>query len=264
MKNIWMAAITIVTVCCVVVGTLFHVGGFVSGGRFWGSTESTGSGLEAFHSVKVDADLMNVSVKEGSEFYLDCEYTDGLEPVYEVKDGILSIKQHKYRFRNWGFHNQQCSLSLTIPEGSRLESADISTALGDIDMDGIISSKCEIKTNAGNCTIKNCSFDDTEAGTNMGDVVINDSALRKVEADSDMGDIKVNGCTFGDLDASSALGDVKVSTSQKLGGYRMELGTDMGSVRVNGIDEGTKYHQSGDDGELELKTNMGSIKLDYE
>lgn len=264
MKNMWMAVITIITICCVVGGTLFHMGGFVSEGRLWGHhKETTGVVLEAFNAVDLDADLMDISVKEGSEFYLSCEYTDGLEPIYEVKNGTLFIKQRKHRFNNWKINSHMCRLSLTIPYKTAMDSVDISTAMGNIDMEGIISSKCEIQSNAGNCEIKMCSFDDTDANTNMGNVTISHSALGRGEADSDLGDIKIIECTFSDLNAETAMGDVSLSSEQGLDGYHMDLDTSMGSVRVNGHDEGSKYYQSGDEGELELKTDMGSIRLNH-
>lgn len=251
--------ITIITVCCVVGGTFYHV--FRHGIGFFGHgrTENTSMELDAFDVIRVDANLMDVTITEGEQFYLSCEYTDRLEPVYEVKNGTLTIKQRAYS--KVGVNNAECSLSLTIP--GQMDSIDVHTALGNINLEGITASKCELLSNLGNCTLKKCSFVETELTTNMGELSVSDTSLGEAELNNDMGEIELDACTFGDLSITAAMGSVTVDAAQALDGYDMELGADMGSVHVNDRSEGTKYHQSGKDGELEIETNMGSIRLTY-
>lgn len=253
--------ITIITVCCVAVGTFYHLG--IRGSFIWARNKVTdiSAELEAFDKIDVDAELMDVTITEGERFYLSCEYTNGLEPVYEVRKGTLSIKQHPYH--SWRGNNNQCRLNLTIPSGTAMNVIDVQTALGNARVEGITASKCELHSSLGNCTAEDCSFAETDLNTNMGEVFVRNTSLGDAKADSDMGAIKVEASTFDSLDATASMGDIRVDSAQKLDGYDMKLTTDMGSVKVNNRDEGTKYHQSGDDGKLELDTSMGSIHLTY-
>jgi len=248
-----------ITVCCVIGGTFYHV--FRHGAGFWGhgGMKNISLELEAFDVVKVDANLMDVTITTGEQCYLSCDYSDGLEPVYEIKNGTLTIKQRAYS--KWGVNNAECNLSLTIP--AQMDSIDVHTALGNIELERISASECELLSNLGNCTLKKCSFVKSDLTTNLGEISVSDTSLGEAEVDNDMGEIALDTCTFGDLSITAAMGSVTVDAAQNLDGYDMELEADMGSVYVNNRSEGTKYHQSGRDGELEIETNMGSIRLTY-
>ena len=215
-KNVWIAIITIITICCVVGGTIYHIG--IYGIRFWGRNEviNTNADLEAFDVLKVDANLMDITITEGDRFYLSCEHTDGLEPIYEVKNGTLSIKQHRYQ--RWGINNSQCRLSLTIPAQSAMDTIDVQTAMGNVHLDGITVSKCELQSNMGNCIVKNCSIDEAELGTNMGDITVSSASLGNAKASNDMGTVKVETSIFDRLDVTASMGDIRVDSAQKLDG----------------------------------------------
>ena len=95
-KNIWMAILTIITVCCVIGGTFYHAGIFqVKGGFRFGEDRMTSAsaGLETFHAINVDADMMDLSIEEGDNFYLHGKYTDRLKFEYEVKDGFFFLRK---------------------------------------------------------------------------------------------------------------------------------------------------------------------------
>lgn len=108
-----------------------------------------------------------------------------------------------------------------------------------------------------------CSFAESDLTTNLGEISVRDTSLGEAEMNNDMGEIELDACTFGDLSITAAMGSVTVDAAQELDGYEMDLEADMGSVHVNNRSEGSKYHQSGKDGELEIETNMGSIRLTY-
>lgn len=259
-RSVWIAVITIITVCCVIGGTVYHIG---RGIRFFGRGEMTRKNfdLEEFDVVKIDANLMDVTITPGNQFSLSYEYTDGLEPVYDVKSGTLTIKQKQYT--RVGFNNANCSLSLTIPQQEAMKAFDVHTALGNIYIEEIAASKCELKSNMGNCTLKDCSFDESDIETNMGEISVRDTSLGETELKNDMGEVEVDTCTFRDLSIKAAMGSVTVEAAHDLDGYDMDLETDMGDVKVNGQSEGTKYHQKGKDGELEIDADMGSIRVTY-
>lgn len=260
-KNIWIAILMVITGCCVVGGTFYHVGRFGNA-----PTSRNEQDMEAFANISVDVDVAELSITEGESFSLRYQYTDGLEPVYEVKNGTLFIKQKQTGYRIWGDPGRvdECSLSLTIPAGTALDSVDIRAAMGDVGIDKIASSKCDIQSNLGNINIKNCSFDKTDLVANLGEISVSDTELGDAQINNDMGNIKATACTFGDLDIVAAMGNAVIDAAQNLDGYRMDLRSDLGSVTVNGRHESGKYYQKGSGtGRLEIETSVGTVRLDY-
>lgn len=266
-KGIWMTVLTIITVCCVVGGTFHYYGifGFWDGFRFGADRMSNAdSDLDAFDAIRVDADMMDLSIETGEHFHLSSQYTDTLKLEYEVKDGILNVKEKNPKRALWGGRrSEQCSMTLTVPEGTELNLMDIKIAMGNIGAEGITSKDCDALTNMGNCIFKRCNFDEADIDTNMGEITIKDTYLGEAEVDNDMGAIKIDNCTFHNLDVDNAMGDTAIDANQSLAGYQIELEAGMGEVRVNGQGEGTKYRQSGSSGKLEASTSMGSVRLSY-
>ena len=266
-KSIWMTGLTIITACCVVGGTFHYYGifGFRDGFRFGaGRMASADSDLDAFDAIRVDADTMDLTIETGERFFLSSQYTDTLKLEYEVKDGTLSVKERTPKRALWGgLRSEQCSMTLTIPEGTELNFMDIKIAMGNISAEKITSKDCDALTNMGNCIFKKCSFDEADIDTNMGEITIKDTYLGEAEVDNDMGAIKVEDCTFQNLDVDNAMGDTVIDADQNLDDYQIGLEAGMVEVRVNGQGEGTKYRQSGSAGKLEASTSMGSVRLSY-
>lgn len=158
-KNIWMTILTIITVCCVVGGTFHYVGSFgFRGGFHFGedSLTSASSDLDAFDAIYVDADMIDLSIETGNNYYLHSEYTDSIKFEYEVKDSALYIKQKTPKKAWWGgMRNQQCRMTLTVPEETAMKNMDLKVAMGNISVEGITSSDCDALTNMGSCTFKN-------------------------------------------------------------------------------------------------------------
>lgn len=98
----------------------------------------------------------------------------------------------------------------------------------------------------------------------MGEIIVKDTELGESEVDNDMGSIQIEGCTFQNLSADNAMGDTSINVNQNLDNFEIELETEMGEVRVNDQNEGTKYRQSGDAGKLEASASMGNIRLHYQ
>ncbi len=263
-KNIWMTVLTIFTVCCVVGGTFHYYGifGLREGFRLGEDRMTRANSDSEFRAIRIDADMMELSIETGAQFYLSSQYSDTLKLEYEVKDGTLNIKERNPKKALWGGRrSEQCSVTLTVPEGTVMDFMDIKVAMGNIDIEGITSPDCDALTNMGSCTLNKCSFDKASIETNMGEITIKDTYLGTAEVDDDMGSIRIENCTFQDLEVDNSMGDVLIEANQNLDEYEIDLKAGMGEVRVNGQNEGTKYRQSGDAGKIEANTSMGSLRL---
>ena len=91
-KTIYLAAITLITIGCVIYGVygLSNKGLAFSFGNSSSNT-TIGTTLESFERITVDADVMDFIVKEGSEYALDYQGTKNLVMSYRVDNGELVI-----------------------------------------------------------------------------------------------------------------------------------------------------------------------------
>lgn len=243
-KSIYLLAITVVTVICVVWGTAMHTGGHyyeifqfgVEAEEYTNSYE-----LEAFDTIVVDVDVMELEIKQGTEFGLQYNCTEDLIPEYSVVDGKLTINQRQKK--NYLFGTHRCFVAVIIPSGTSLKSIDINSDVGDVTLNRITADICNGEISVGDFTVEN------------GDI-------REMVWSSDTGDIKVLDSTFTNLYLTSNVGDVKIESRQKLTDYNFDLKTDVGEVKLNGEEYGRKCIVHGESGSITVRADVGDVKVE--
>ncbi len=245
-RTIYLFAITVVTIICIVWGTSMHVGGRFGFFHFGEESDhyTDSIELEAFDAIEVvNADVMDLEIKQGTEYRLQYRCTtEDLEPEYQVAGGKLTIQQKKRKAFLSGINN--CSVSVTIPSDSPLKTIDVNSDVGDVTLTGVTADICNGETNVGDFTAEDAEFEE---------MILN----------SDTGDVKVIDCFFSRLDVTSDVGDVKIESSRELADYYFDLETDVGEVEINGEDYGHKYKAEGGNGTLTVKSDVGDVKVKY-
>lgn len=173
-----------------------HMGGFHGNSGGFGAENRTTvqEDLAAFRELDVELGLADVTVRAGEGYAVDLQWDAGesYRMVYENRDGTLTVKSEG---NVWlpGF----CATAvITVPEGTVLEEMELSTALGDVRVEGGLSA-------------------------------------RSASLYTALGDVTSDGFTAGKLDAESDLGDVKLSLPGSREDYRWQLETDMGEITVD-------------------------------
>lgn len=256
-KGIYLTIITIITVICIIGGSLYHLVNFFSyfpfhstGTSTNGTEESIDSAsikqLEGFDNIWADVDVSDILITRGEDYAIDYQATKNIAPKYEVKNGTLTIKQtirHR-RFGDYGTHNRSCKITITIPKGATLSSIELDTNVGDISIDSIVADELITDSNVGDTKIQQCS-------------------IASIETDSSVGDTKITDCSFSDLDSDNDVGDIIVKSAQDLSDYEMELDTNIGDVTINKRSHKRNYEQSGAAGSITLDNSTGDISLSY-
>ena len=308
-KKIYLTILAVVTVFCIIFGTLRHMGVFghsenvrydtekmqiagndfsgggnVSGGNVSRSESGTadenakpgkngnadrntnsgknagmgenagksGTGLQAeatnstVTEMHAEIDYGSLIVKIGDEFSAEYNGSNDYKPDVSLKNGVLTIFQ---KTDSWNFFrnimNPKAELTITLPKGTVLNTADIRLDLGDADVSGL--------------TIKNGTV-----VNNMGNIEIAYCRLGTMNIEADLGDVQVEKCEFYDLYIEEDLGKVRVFSAKDLTGAEIHLETDLGKVLVNGNDQGTAYSVSGaGDIRLSVQNDMGDVELEY-
>lgn len=254
-KGIYLTIITIITVICIIGGSLYHLVNFFSYFPFHSTGTSTNGTeenidsasikqLEGFDNIWADVDVSDILITRGEDYAIDYQVTKNIAPKYEVKNGTLTIKQtirHR-RFGDYGTHNRSCKI--TIPKGATLSSIELDTNVGDISIDSIVADELITDSNVGDTKIQQCS-------------------IASIETDSSVGDTKITDCSFSDLDSDNDVGDIIVKSTQDLSDYEMELDTNIGDVTINKRSHKRSYEQSGAAGSITLDNSTGDISLSY-
>lgn len=241
-KTIFLLVMTVITVASIMWGTAVHMGGHWN---FLDTSDETKNlenkaVLETFDTIQADVDVMNLEIKTGDDFSFQYDATDDLVPQYQITDGKLTIEQHKKRNKFHGTHN--CTVVVTVPEGTVLKTVDITSSVGDI-------------------TIRQVDVDMCNGKTNVGDVDIDDAEVTQIIWTSDTGDVELNDCTFTTVDISSDVGDVEIGSRNSLTDYSYDMKTDVGEIIVNGEEYGKKCKSAGKAGSITVRTDVGDITV---
>ena len=237
-KTILLAALVLITAFCICYGTYKHTGGFKGNFHFsfddddWQGGESSdekrreiNEGLEKFSSIRIDAAIMGLSIEQGEDFRIESSFNkEYLKPVFSVEGGKLTIKQtgKKKSGINGGGHN--CRVVVTIPSGTRLESINIDSNVGDV-------------------KLRNLDADDIDIDLNVGEISVRDVAFNNIDCDNNVGEISIY--PVGNLDD-----------------FSMSLSTDVGEVHVDGKRYKKNYNVRGNGGKkIKANTNVGEINV---
>lgn len=274
-KTIYIVTITIITVLCIIGGSIYHILGWMGsifdfgdwswGGSFLDHSRVTYSeDLPDFEEIHLDCSVMDITIETGDTFHLSFDCVAYLVPDVNVIDGTLRLKQPSVP--HFGGSNNHCDMTLTIPSDVALSTSNISLDVGDIRLSDItFQKKCTIKTDVGDLRIQNCTFADAELESDVGDIRLEDSELITSEINADVGDVKLTECTFGYLNISGDVGDITVESGSDLSEYPMEFSCDFGNVTVNGRNHKRYFSQDGSltKSGLYLENSVGDIKVEY-
>ena len=259
-KKTYLGILTIITIVCIFSGLLYHVGhgliGFATGRDYfswdnWDDEESATAGgveqqtLDAFTAIEAESAVMDLTIQTGDSYSIRCDASTGLMPKYSVQDGKLIISQKSVSFHFvWGFNNQRCHVTVTVPQGTVLTNVQTDAATGDTNISGIETQTSSVKSNTGDINIRD---------SKLGDTVIK----------TDTGDVEARDCSFTSGDISSSVGDIEVDSDTDLSTWKLDLETSVGDVEVNNDDRGKSFSQNGTAGTMQLSGSVGDISLRY-
>lgn len=240
-RAIYLLMITVITIACVIIGTIHHIGG--------GNGISIGSGdvvsdqctLIAFDSINVEADVMELTVKYGKDYAISYSCTESLVPEYEVEDGGLVITQKK---TGLSLGNTKCQVTVTIPEEKELQSVYMYVDVGDVTMEDIDTVMLTAELDVGDLNIRNVQSE-------------------TVTITCDTGDIDIENAEFVHLDICADVGDINVQSAKNLDGYSFDMKCDLGDINVNGEGCGNEHNQGGSEGSVSVQSDVGDVEVRY-
>lgn len=255
-KNTYIVIITLITIVCVIIGCFRFI--FNVGMHFYdfytnntseeytsGADARNTEGLDAFTSIRVDVDVLDVTVVAGDSYSISYACDKDLVPTYEVKDGTLQVTQNGDDWSPLSFGNDDCEATITVPKDAAIETIDITSDVGDTEISGLTISDIIITADVGDVSLQNVT-------------------MKTGNIELDTGDAELDHCSFENLTVSSDVGDVDVDSTEDLSDYAMDLSTDVGDVEINGRNQGQDYSTSGNGSkQLTVDNSTGDVEISY-
>lgn len=247
-KTIFLIILGVVTIGCIIYGTLYHIGGGLKNlkrsgfivtddGKDGGFSfhfdfeddeetndeHNLNQKLQAFSKIKIDSAIMEIRIEEGKDFYISSNWNrEWLRPELSVNNGVLNVIQKSNRKNKAGTNN--CRVTVTVP-------AD--TKLGDIDID-----------------------------SNIGEIKLRKLEAENVSINLNVGEISLRDVNFENVTIDNNVGEVSVDTDANLDDYDISLSTDVGQVNYNGRSYKRSYNQNGSGkNRIKINTNVGEINV---
>lgn len=259
-KKIFLVVLTVVTIFCIVFGTLHHIGisrkGYSSvassirnsfrHGKFnfhfydyddddydddneefdFDSNDPKTFNSEAigeFTELEVKLKVGGITIERGSKWEIKTKYSKPyLKPSYTLRNGKLTVSQDGYNKKTTG--NNNCIVIITVPFGTELEKLSIDVNVGAVELSGF-------------------------------DIV-------KGSIDTDVGAIEISNVGFTNLELDSDVGAVSIELVEPLNNYNINIDSDLGGIVVDGKNQKRRYSQkSSSDKRLRIDTNIGGIEV---
>lgn len=231
-KNIYLIIITIITVVCIIAGSLYHIGGFALGlfnnliprsDKSLGNVCTEELSVDEFSNLVFDTTISNINVKTGDSYTVSYKCNKRLVPKIRSTGDTLTISQSKganYK------RNTTSEITVTIPEGTALNKLSLDTGVGDLYVTDCSFATCDVDGGTGNLSFENCAFDE--------------------------------------MDIDGGTGNITVTSSQSLDGYMMDLDSGTGDITINGNDYDDEYEVNEHAKKhLVIDSGLGDIEVKY-
>ena len=254
----YLTLLTVVTVICIIIGCVLHLG-FGFSGRGNGKMKSDEIATERFKKISLELDAGDVRIRKGKSFNVSYRYPSNSLPEIKVSGDKLVVKQ---KMKNIHLNDLDCSLTITVPEGEELEGIDGDMDVCSLEINGFLfdtSSEIDITTDVGSIEFGDCTFGNLKIDADVGNILFDACTFKRLTANGDVGDIEINKCTFDSADCKTDTGSIKISgsfsslickcdigsitvdTDNPVKDESMDLKVSGGDITVNGEDRGSSY-----------------------
>ena len=233
-KSIYLTTITIITVICIIAGSLYHIGGFAlslfdnlipHSDNSPGNVCSKELSVDEFSNLIFDTAVLNINITAGDNYTVSYKCNERLVPKIKSSGDTLTISQSE---RTNYKRNTTSEITVTIPEGAALNKLSFDTGVGDLYVTDCSFATCDVDGGTGNLNFENCAFDK--------------------------------------MDIDGGTGNITVTSSQSLDGYMMDLDSGIGSITINGNDYGDEYEVNEKAEKVKhliIDSGLGDIEVKY-
>ena len=251
-KNIYLTILTIITILCIVLGSVHFFSDTVSdydddldhddaSHHFYSAfaSNTVQAQLEDFDSIDIDVYCASLEIRIGASYGIEMAYPKRYMPNYRVDDGTLTVKQDTID-EDIGIESARaCDITITLPSNVALRSVSIDAPVGDIELYGITAESLIVDANIGDVDMESCRITECRSEADMGDIDVSESRIDNGNYTAAMGDIDLEG-QFASVTARCSMGAIEIECPDPANS-RFDLSCSMGDIEINGRDYGNTY-----------------------
>jgi DUF4097 and DUF4098 domain-containing protein YvlB len=240
--------------------------------------------VDAFDKIHLEFDVGNVTIEEGSDYYVEYDLPKREVPEISVENGTLKITQKPHTNVIFGFmmgKSPKRMLRITVPEGTKLdrleadqdvgnliitlpavEDLDVHHDTGNVEISGLEADDFKVKSDTGNTTLTDCRAKDAELISNTGSIKMDQCVMTKLLVDVDTGDCKFERLETEQVKFDVDTGDAEGSMVGSRDDYSMILDVDTGKIRIGDdtYKDNVTIKGSGDK-KIEADVDTGDLEL---
>ena len=179
--------------------------------------------LDEFSNIKLEGNIMELTIKEGSDYHLECAFNkEKLKPAFEISNGLLKINQN---VKGHLHGNNHCKLILTLPAQTKLSSTDINVNVGSIMLKNFDCENIDVEINVGGISVKNMDFKTLDTETNVGEILIktrNGISEYSLDVNTDVGEVSIDDNSYKHSYKRSVPGSKEINATTNVGTISVE------------------------------------------
>lgn len=225
--------------------------------------------IEEIDDIDIDAKYATVYLIPSDDYYIEYSITSSKNTLYKIRNGKLIFDDSAWMPIRLGFninekHNDY--INIYYPADADIRSLTADLDMGSIEISDVTIDKMDIDLDMGSLDITGCAIDRIDADLDMGNIDISNTDISSADISLDMGELDLSGTLIENrLTADLDMGSATLSLAGTDGGsqsYGFDLECDMGSITMNGANEGRSYNDNGK-AVIEIECDMGSIDIKY-
>lgn len=211
--------------------------------------------------IQIECKLSNLSIKQGTEFKIEATTVEDKFEC-ENKDGTLKIREKEFRF----FRNNVSDSSITvyIPENSKLTNVKIETGAGKVTIEKLSADKLRLDLGAGSVKISDINVEkEAKINGGVGKVKIENSILNNLELDCGVGEFEMTAKLIGNTDIDCGVGRLEVNLIGNEDDYKISAKKGLGSFTIKSkeIQNDTIYGNG--ENYIKIEAGVGSTAVKY-
>ena len=240
-----------------ILGSILGAVGFF-GGLFF---QSTATGEQRSYEVsgpvtvlELDVGAANLTVITGDRFSVESNLR---RLTVSEEDGVLRIEEEG----SFGARTEGAALTLSIPAGTVLDRAALSTGAGTVTVEALSARDLELELGAGEVTIGELNaLDRASVEGGAGQITVSGGTLRNLELEMGVGRLAMTAALTGENRLRLGIGESRLTLLGSRADYRVEAEKGLGGLTLDGASVSSGTVGSGPN-LVEIQGGIGQIRL---
>ncbi len=215
---------------------------------------------EAIKKLNIDVNYSNFTIKESDTIKIESNIND---IDCKQNGNTLEIKEKNHIRFNFGTVDSTREIILYIPRDLILESSNISTGSGRVNIEYIHSEDLDLNLGAGETTIKELNVKHAKIDTGAGDFKIENGNINDLDFNQGVGETDIRVKLTGKNKFNMGIGTLKIHLLNNKDDYKINVDNGIGNVKIDGKDVSDNETIGNGQNHISISGGIGEIYVDF-